>query len=528
MKKFLVIVLILGIAAFITLKFVVGAIQGKGPEVGSTDVRFREVALDHEQVGDLDASLPFMGMSAVDIDGDGVDELFIGGGHGSEDALFRFEGSGFVKVADATGFTKADKDMTFGSASLDVTGNGLDDLFVARESGVYMYINEGESKFRGEQIVFDLADNTTPLSIALGDIEQDGDVDLYVSGYIKAELMEGETNFAPTYGGHSYLLRNEGGNVFVDATEETGLYRKHNTFSAMFIDLNNDGWPDLTVAQDTGVVETWRNKGDGTFESTDNPSVFSYPMGIGAGDMDNDGDVDLYYSNVGNTLPRSLVKGKLKDTDPFNTDYMLYRNDGGMQFSDVAQESGSAKIGFGWGVLMTDFNNDSRMDLYIAQNYAKFPGAKFLDLYPGRLLQQTAEGKFLSVEAEAGLNNKKFGITQVVSDFNQDGWQDIVLGNLTDKTRAFLSEGGEASWLQVRLPDGPAALNSRVQVTLTSGEVLTRQLFTSESLSSDQTDVVHFGLGSEAGPVTVTIIPQGGRESVSYQDVPVNQFFTVK
>ncbi len=525
MKKFLFIALLLGIAVFIALKLIVRSIQGTGPETGTTDVRFREVALDHQQVGDLDASLPFMGLSAIDIDGDGVDEIFIGGGHGAEDALFRFEGDGFTQIVEATGFTKGATDMTFGSSSLDVTGDGLDDLFVARESGVYLYINEGGASFRGEKIAFDLADNTTPLSIALGDIEQDGDVDLYVSGYIKAELMEGETNFAPTYGGHSYLLRNEGGNVFVDATEESGLYRKHNTFSAMFIDLDNDGWPDLTVAQDTGVVETWRNLRDGTFERTENPSVFSYPMGIGAGDIDNDGDVDLYYSNVGNTLPRSLVRGNLKDSDPFNTDYMLYRNDGEMRFSDIAQETGSAELGFGWGVLLADFNNDSRMDLYAAQNYAKFPGAKFLELYPGRLLQQIEDGTFLSVEADAGLTNKNFGITQVVSDFNQDGWPDIVMGNLTGKTRAFLNEGGASSWLQVRLPAGPSSLNSRVQVTLPSGQVLTRQLFASESLASDQTDVVHFGLGSEAGPVTVTVLPPGQRSATSYEDVPVNQFF---
>ena len=181
MKKFFAIVLLLGITAFVVLKLLVHSIQGTGPEIGQTDVRFREVTLEHEQVGDLDASLPFMGLSAIDIDGDGVDELFIGGGHGSEDALFRFNGTGFAQIVEATGFTKGDKDMTFGSSSLDVTGDGLDDLFVARESGVYMYINEGGANFQGEKIPFDLAENTTPLSIALGDIEQDGDCLLYTS-----------------------------------------------------------------------------------------------------------------------------------------------------------------------------------------------------------------------------------------------------------------------------------------------------------------------------------------------------------
>ena len=74
------------------------------------------------------------------------------------------------------------------------------------------------------------------------------------------------------------------------------------------------------------------------------------------------------------------MRGNLKDDDPFHTDYMLFRNDGDMQFTDVAEETASGDMGFGWGVLVMDFNNDSRMDLYMAQNYARFPGVKFLDL----------------------------------------------------------------------------------------------------------------------------------------------------
>ena len=525
MLKKLIILAVIAVLIYCGLHLAVKKVQGDGPEVGTTGLRFQEVELDHTHAGDLKASLPFMGMCAVDIDGDGVDEIFIGGGHGSEDALFRFSGDRFAPVAGFSGFDKAEKDATFGSASLDVTGDGLDDLFVARESGVYLFINQGGGAFEGEEISFGLADNTVPLSVALGDVDQDGDVDLYVSGYIKVELMEGQTNFDKTYGGYSYLLRNEGNNVFVDASEESGVFRKHNTFTAMFVDLDNDGWPDLTVAQDTGLVETWRNQGDGTFEVLENPTVYSFPMGIGAGDVDNDGDVDLYYSNVGRTLPQQLVKGNLTADDPFNPFYTLLRNDAGTGFTDVAEATGSEDLGFGWGVLMADFNNDSLMDLYAAQNYATFPGVEFFDLYPGRLLQQTPEGQFFSVEEEAGLTNKNFGVTQVVSDFNQDGWQDIVLGNVTGETRAFLSGGSHgASWLQVRLPDGAAALNSRVQVTMADGRELTRQLFASESFASDQTDVVHFGLGAYEGTVTVTVKPSGKAPSRVYENVPVNQY----
>ena len=274
-------------------------------------------------------------------------------------------------------------------------------------------------------------------------------------------------------------------------------------------------------------METWRNQKGGTFIRTDNPSVYSYPMGIGAGDVDNDGDVDLFYSNVGPTLPEALLRGNLTKDDSFNTDYMLFVNDGSMGFADEAQTRGVSELGFGWGVLMADFNNDTRMDLYAAQNYAKFPGVKLLDPYPGRLLQQDAGGRFQAVEEEAQISNRNFGITQVVSDFNQDGWPDLVLGNLTGDTRTFLNEGGAESWLRVRLPKDASGLNARVTVTLEDGRQFTRQAMAAESLCSDSTDVLLFGLGSASGEVTLKIQPAGGRPAVNLDAVAVNTTVTV-
>lgn len=505
------------------------AVRGiQGPKIvqGETDLRFHEISFPRVHVGDLDASLSAMGISAIDIDGDGVDEIFASGGHGQADALYRYTAEGFVQVETHDSFSKQDLDATFGSASIDATGDGLDDLFVARESGVYFYENQEGGAFSGERIEFGLSESTTPLSVALGDINHDGWVDLYISGYIKIELMEGETNFDVDYGGYSYLLLNNGDNTWADISEDSGVFRRHNTFVAMFVDFDNDGWADIVVAQDTGVVETWRNLGDLSFERIENSTVFSYPMGVGAGDIDNDGYVDLFLSNVGTTLPTKLVKGNLTKEQPFNKDYMLLRNNQGSDFRDIAGEANAAKYGFGWGTIITDFNNDGRMDLYAAQNYARFPGVKFLELYPGRLLQQYDAGKFQAVESVAGIENKNFGFTEVVSDFNQDGWPDMVIGNLTGPVRAFINSGGDRNWLTVRLPNTPMWLNSRVRVTTADGMVLTRQLFASEGLCSDQTDALFFGLGESAGPLKVEVHRPGADVQV-FDDVAISSVLQV-
>ncbi|NQU47265.1 MAG: CRTAC1 family protein, partial [Planctomycetes bacterium] len=225
-------------------------------------------------------------------------------------------------------------------------------------------------------------------------------------------------------------------------------------------------------------------------------------------------------------VPGAMLRGNLAEGLPFNTDYMLLKNDGDFKFSDISEQSNAAKYGFGWGVTITDFTNDGKMDLYFSQNYVRFPGVDILLPYPGRLLQQYPDGGFQAVETTSGLANKNFGITQVVSDFNQDGWPDIVLANLNGPMRAFLNQGGDRHSLTVHLPDGPAWLNTRVTVTKADGSKLTRQLFASEGLCSDSTDALFFGLGTFNGAVKVDVHGPGG-ETKSYANVSVDSILKV-
>lgn len=466
-----------------------------------TDLKFTRAELDFTHKFDAETMLPFLASAAFDANGDNRPELFLGGGDGQADAIFEFVNGKFIKTGIFLG--KAENAATHGAAHLDYDADGDTDLFLARSDGIVLFDNVN-GKFIQNPAVFPLAENTTPLSIGLGDLNKDGLVDLYVSGYLKIDRIEGETIFARPYGAYSNIFLGRP-NKWIDATKEFGVERQHNTFTASFVDLDGDADQDLVVAQDTGVIETWRNPFGGAFERLENPSVSSYPMGLGFGDIDNDGDVDIWASNVGHTLPGDLLHGDLAKDAPFNTDYYLLENDGTGQFKDVAEDKGVARLGFGWGSVIADLDLDGRQDLLAAQNYARLPGNGILRSYPGKLMLQQTDGTFKDGTYVAP--DKGFGIAPLVADFNQDGAPDIVWANLAGPSRAWISNGGTGQSVTVKLPNRAEFLGAVVGVVDSSERLQTQRVIAGEGLGSDTHRDLIFGLGEhEMSLVSVTLL----------------------
>ena len=502
------IIILVGVLIFLVLS-AFGALrywQAEKTPQGETDLAFEAVALPFVHEADLVNSLPFLASAAIDINGDGQDERFLGGGDAQADAMFAFKNNSFEKLPLT--FDKGAVDATHGAATMDIDNDGDTDLFTARESGVWFHENIG-GKFTSVNLGLGLADNTVPLSIGFGDINKDGLADMYVAGYIKIALVQGETIFSDNYGGFSYLFLNEGEGNWRDISTEAGVFRQHNTFLGVFADLDNDLDSDLVIAQDTGRVEMYSNNGDMTFTPIENPSVYSYPMGVAVGDYDNDGLVDLYFSNVGYTLPPAILRGDLKKDDPFNPSYMLFHNEGGLKFTDTSDAMNAARYGFGWGTVMADMNLDGHEDLLAAQNYARFPANDLLQHYPGKILQNYGD-KFQPVEKVSGAENTLFGISPIVSDFNGDGWPDLVWANLDGASLAYINKGGARNWIKVRLPNKASSLGARVTVTASNGLTQTKQLLTSQGLGSDQGRDLIFGLGDADSASSVSITFQNG------------------
>jgi len=354
--------------------------------------------------------------------------------------------------------------------------------------------------FAGSKLDLDFDSKSVPLSIAVADLNRDGLFDMYVAGYMARKHVEGETIFNRVYGGVSALYINQGNNSFKNVTKESGLYYQHNTFQGIFIDVDGDSLEDLVVAHDTGTVKTWKNLGNLKFKDMPNPTsdYFSYPMGIAVTDYNNDGNPDFYFSNVGSTTPDALVRGDLTDDQVLHKKWIMFENKGNFKFEDIADKAKLADYEFSWGALFEDFNLDGRDDLVVSENYVQFPThavpAWRLD---GRFMVQNQKGEFAAVGKAAGVQNRYFGITPLTADFNQDGYPDLIHVNLLGPQKVFISNGGDANYLKVKLANSVESIGAKVTVVLANGEKRHKTFVIGEGLCSDQTHILIFGLGSQ-------------------------------
>lgn len=448
---------------------------------------------------DKTRTLPFAAGAIIDIDNDGIEEIFFGGGMDQKDAIYRYENAQFIDITDSTGWSKSIPEKTFSAVSLDLDRDGDNDLLVTRQSGVYLYRNN-DAKFSAQKLDLDIDAETVPLSVAVGDVNKDGLYDLYVSGYIGREFVQGQTIFNQEYGGVSGLYLNTGDDHFENITEPAGLLYKHNTFQSVFIDIDNDQLVDLVVAHDTGTVRTWKNNGDLTFNNMPNPTsdYFSYPMGIAVTDLGNDGLPDFFFSNVGSTVPDALVRGDLRDEQVLNKNWLLFDNQGAFNFNDIADEAQLADFEFSWGAVFEDFNLDGLDDLVVSENYEGWPLHKLALLrLDGRFLLQTTQGQFMEAGPQAGVRNRSYGISPLTADFNQDGYPDLIHMNLSDTQNIFMSKGGSQGYLKVQLPNNVDSIGANVTVKLEDGTSLVRQFVLGEGLVSDQSHILIFGLGEQ-------------------------------
>ena len=471
-------------------------------EVDTTGVdipTFNEQTIDFVPTYDASKTIPFTASAVIDIDGDGIEEVFLGGGIDQADAFYKFEGGKFIDITAQTEWTKQTPDKTFGSVALDLDHDGDTDLLITRQSGVWRYDNEN-GKFSGAKLDLDFDAKSVPLSVAVSDLNRDGLFDMYVTGYIARKHVEGETIFNEVYGGVSSLYLNKGNNEFKNITKESGLYFQHNTFQGIFIDVDGDSLEDLVVAHDTGTVKTWKNLGGLKFKDMPNPTsdYFSYPMGIGVTDYNNDGDPDFYFSNVGSTTPDAIVRGDLRDEQVLNKKWIMFENKGNFEFEDIAEKAKLADYEFSWGALFEDFNLDGRDDLVVSENYVGFP-THILPMWrlDGRFMVQNKQGEFAAVGKQAGVKNRLFGISPLTADFNQDGYPDVIHVNLKGPQKVFLSNGGDANHLKLKLPNTVKSIGAKVVVTLDDGSRIHNTFIVGEGLCSDQSHVLNFGLGKQ-------------------------------
>ncbi|QWX85736.1 CRTAC1 family protein [Cellulophaga sp. HaHaR_3_176] len=474
--------------------------------------KFKSIPLDFTHQYRGDKSLPIAPSALIDIDNDNIDEVFFGGGMDQEDAIYAYRDHAFVLISEEVGLAKkGNTTTTLGAISADMDNNGFSDLVLGREDGLYIYYNT-DGIFTIKKIATPINQKSTPAGITVGDIDKDGDLDIFLSTYLKKELMEGQNIFERyDYGATSELLLNNGDNTFASITKQAGLDYIHNTFQGVLVDIDNDSWLDLVVVHDTGEARTYKNNGDLTFTMKENPLTkkFAYPMGLAVGDYNNDGLVDFMFSNVGTTAPDFMASGDIKNKELFTDKWILFKNEGNFKFTDAAEDAKIAGYEFSWGCTFADMNNDGLQDLIVAENYVDFPFSKLFKL-PGRFLVQKEDHTFVPTEKESGVENPFYGITALVSDFNKDGYLDLIWTNIDGPAFAYLNEGGNNNYIQINLLENAETMGAKVTVE-TPTKKLTDWLVTGEGLASDQTALLNFGLGEETTVNKITIQYSNGK-----------------
>ncbi len=455
---------------------------------------FKSLDINHQHTWNKKVAFPFTGGAAIDIDGDGKMEIFVSGGHEQEDALYSYREGAMDNIIAGTNLSSLT--ASYGATAIDFNDDGQTDLLVARDDGVWLHTNN-DGVFDAEKIAYESADTESTLAVAVSDFDQDGDIDLYLSNFIAYGSWVSSTFNKPEHVRHNRLLRNDGGMNFTDITQSSGTAGTQNTFLSVFTDLDQDGYQDLVLSNNTGTIEILHNNRDSTFDKNVYDSGIGYWMGLGVGDYDADGDQDLAISNVSNSIPTSFLRGDLTDDQTLVREWVLLRNDGDRKFTDIAKTSGLTGQGFGWGMVFEDLNLDGSLDLLAAQNYIKWPVHKINPLSGRAMLQVNDENGRRFINAPVlNLEDRHFGQSAIVADLDGDARQDVVWVNMNGPVIASLNEHTNRV-VTLAVPENVKWIGARVTAVSNTGNSYTREVTNAIGMQTDQSPHLSFAVPTD-------------------------------
>jgi len=456
---------------------------------------------------------PFSGSSVLSHGNDNL--IFIGGGKGQNDSLLIYDNNRkqFLELIQKTNLSSPE--ATYSAVSFDMDNNGFDDLIIGRENGVYLYQNFGNLQFKKTKILSKASmKDKVPLALSVSDYNKDGKPDVYVSNFMPMTKYRGTVFNDPNHMRGNILLKNVTTNnndiKFIDITADTGSGGKFNTFTSAFVDLNNDSWPDLVLSHDSGEIEVLKNKKGNYFTSTLPFNKKGNWMGIGTGDIDNDGDQDLFLTNIGDDIRRdSSTYGDIKPGQQQAFAHVLLRNDGNFKFVDVTKEKGISGKGFGWGAVMADLNLDKNTDILFAENTQLYAN-DWVYPKPGYYYEQTSDGKFVR---KFKYKNPHFGQTPLVADINNDNIKDVVWINMNGPAKAYINRNLENNnFINVKLPETAEFANAKIVLDTGTRKYYREIVQGGHGFGSDQGNTVSFGLGKSNRVKEIRVYTTRGKQ----------------
>ena len=487
-------------------------------EVGSLDLStltYTDQKLSQAHLYDKKNASPIIGSALLDIEDNGTDEVFIGGGYSQNDTWYEYSQGEWKDITNRLGWQKKGGAATYSTATIDYDSDGDTDIFIGRTDGVFYYANNNKQGFADSvRVETYIGDEAVPTGITLADLNHDGLIDMFVSTYLRHDKIRGTTIFNDeTHGTFSKLLLGKDNLIFEDITDRAGLAYRHNTFAGTFVDLDTDLDLDLVVVYDTGAARMYENKGDLSFREvlgTPWQNLYGYPMGIGVGDINQDGKQDLFFSNAGRDLPALVLKGDLRDDQKLFVDWALYENQGSLQFKDTSHNIDLAKHEFAWGGVLVDIDFNRKEDLIVSENYVKIPQQRVKPL-PGRVFFQGNEQKFENVVDTFNLRNPAFSLSSLVHDWNNDGAMDILWVNIAGPSVIKMSQvPGARQTARVEVPLQSRFFGSHWEIFWADGSSDQWSFTPTEGLGSTQSNMWTFI--PKGDPSTVTVYFSDGTE----------------
>jgi enediyne biosynthesis protein E4 len=531
--------------------------------VGADGTLFRDIVRDagitfqHHAAPDKKYIVESMsgGVALFDYDKDGlidiyfVDSLTVDSANDPKAArsgLYRnLGGLKFQDVTDKAGVGHPGWGM--GACVADVDGDGWDDLYVTAINGNHLYHNDHDGHFTDVTARAGLAGGGWSTGCGFADYDRDGDLDLFVSRYVKidlANLPQFGRDKTCQYRGISvqcgprglpgegdFLFRNDGTMRFTEVGAAAGVSDPRGYFGLgiAWVDVNEDGWPDLYVANDSTPNFLYINQKNGTFKEEAFPMGVAVSedgaeqgsMGVAVGDYDRSGRFSLFVTNF---------------SEEYNN---LYHNDGD-RFTDMAWRSKTAASSLpyvGWGTAFFDYDNDGLLDI-IAVNGHVYPqmdqarlGASAGYRQRKLLYHNRGDGTFDEVAAQSGpvLTDLRASRGLAAGDLDNDGRVDLVINDLDGSPQVLHNELAPiGNWLLVKLTGTAPNTNAiGAVITVRAGKDVYKRLVQSGTSYISQDDMrQHIGLGTATRVDSIEVRWPDGT-TTTRQNVKANQLVEI-